>query len=70
MEPIPYKGFFLSSASKKTIDDKWTTEVTVTSLSDGTFETQYSASNLYSTKQEADEHSINLGKHYIDKELL
>lgn len=63
-----YKGYDLDpSTSKSGGSDAWMTSIHISKLSSDGYQTRpFYYKNAFETKEEADDHSINLGKQIID----
>ncbi len=67
---IRYKDYDLdTSTSKSGGSDVWMTAIHINKLSSDGYQTQpFYCKDAFETKEEADDHSINLGKQIIDGE--
>ena len=65
---VRYKDYDLDSASAKSYGkDEWMTSIHINKLSSDGYQTQpFYCKEAFETKEEADDHSINLGKQIID----
>jgi|TARA_B100002003_G_C13701748_1_gene352810 hypothetical protein len=63
-----YKDYDLdTSTSKSAGSDDWMTSIHISKLSSDDYQTQpFYCEEAFETKEEADDHSINLGKQIID----
>jgi hypothetical protein len=63
-----YKDYDLDSSSAKSYGkDEWMTSIHVNKLSSDGYQTKaFYCKEAFETKEEADDHSINLGKQIID----
>ena len=65
---VRYKDYDLdASSSKSTGNDVWMTSIHINKLSSDGYQTQpFYCKDAFKTKEEAEEHSINLGKQIVD----
>ena len=66
--PTRYKDYDLDSSSAKSYGkEEWMTSIHVNKLSSDGYQTKaFYCKEAFETKEEADDHSINLGKQIID----
>ncbi|KAA3597295.1 MAG: hypothetical protein D8M57_06245 [Candidatus Scalindua sp. AMX11] len=65
---IRYKDYDLDASSAKSYEkDEWMTSIHISQLSSDGYKAQpFYCKEAFGTKEEADEHAINLGKEIID----